>query len=162
MSKRIVIESLAEKFSRSVSYCRSVDCFLTKISTLVDDVEDLARYLGVSTVHLLDQVLTHASEALKPLNGYRDEVELMLSTPRYKHLSRYTQIILSHIGEGKPSVKLETIRPSTSALEREGEKEYYIYVKLMGKPKRSMKVKAAIILAVIATLALLILLGIIK
>ena len=162
MSKRIVVESLAEKFGRMVSYCRSVDCFLTKISALVDDVEDLARYLGVSPVHLLDQVLSHSLEALRPLNGYKDVVESMLSTPRYKHLSKYSQIILSYIGEGKPTVKLETIRPSTSALEREGEEEYYVYVKLMGKPKQSMKVKAAIILAVITALALLILLGIIK
>ncbi len=156
-----MVESLAEKFARSVSYCRSVDCFLTKISTLVDDVEDLARYLGVSAVHLLDQVLTQASEALKPLNGYRDMVESMLSTPRYKHLHKYSQIILSHVGEGEPVAELELVKPSTSILEREGEEEY-IPVKVVRKLEGSRNLKTAVALTIIVVLAILILLGILR
>ncbi len=118
------VERLVERFIYEVSYGRSIDWYLVKLSSIVYEIEDLCRYGECDPEVLFKDFLSdkRVRKALEPLACYRDDVlAFITSNPRFRNLRRYTRVIEGFLA-GLPCTakELEVVpRPATWVIEEE-------------------------------------------
>jgi|GEM_PF-891158 hypothetical protein len=119
-SKIYLMLPYIERFVAETSTCKSVDCYLIKLDSLIYRIED---YFGRERALIVfDKMLKceEIRESLRPLAGYASEAErLVLSDPRHKLTRKYRDLILTTLKELEPMEKpLGVIRPPLIRIER--------------------------------------------
>lgn len=113
---------LADIFIESINYCRSVECFLIKLSSIVDRIEDWCRYSKYTPSYVFNTFISmpRVSRVLSPLACYIDDVRSLAQQIRFKKLSNYIPLLLNHLVQipcSNPEKIREIERPPMYILE---------------------------------------------
>lgn len=113
-------DRIVHAFVEGVSTCSTVDCYLTKLDTLIITVEEMFRD---EVDRVLREILMcrEVREVLSTLAGYVNEVkELALTDPRHTPVKRRLDVILEALKAIEPTVKpLGITRSPTFRIEHE-------------------------------------------
>ncbi|MCD6488735.1 MAG: hypothetical protein J7K21_05880 [Desulfurococcales archaeon] len=116
------LDDLIDYFVVEVSYGRSVDWYLVKLSSIASSIEDLCRGTNIDPRDLFRDFLedNKVRKALEKLSCYSgDAIESIKNDPRFKNLRRYIDLIEQTLAR-IPCVEkeLEVIpRPATWSIE---------------------------------------------
>ncbi len=138
------IDRLIDRFVMEVSYGRSVDWYLVKLSSIAYEIEDLCKYGVCDSLELFNEFINNERvlRVLEPLSCFKEEVVNMIhSNPRFKILRKYVKIIESTLTTliCKEAKELEIMpRPATWVIEEKIEKQLPrkpIKKIMIGKPR---------------------------
>ena len=134
-----IIDRLIDRFVMEVSYGRSVDWYLVKLSSIAYEIEDHCRYGTCDSLELFNMFINNERvlKALEPLSCFKDEViSTINNNPRFKILRKYNKIIESTLTTliCKEAKELEIMpRPATWVIEEKIEKQKKLPRKLLEK-----------------------------
>lgn len=158
------LEEKINELSMEIEECRTIDCLLVKLTTLVHDVEEYTSSIpsrdrrGLSR-GIFEEIIRHPKtiNRLSILSCHVDIVKSMLwATPRFKKLREYEDILIRILEntECNSSRYLDISREPTYVIERE---EYLRREPLYTRGKRRIKRVILVgIVVVLVTLAMLI------
>jgi len=107
-------------FISEASTCKSIDCYLMKLSTLINSVEET---FGNKAEEVFRKILlcNEVRDSLRPLVEHIEVVEsLALTDPRHRPVKRYMNLLITTLGTLQSTSKiLEITRPPTYKIEQE-------------------------------------------
>jgi hypothetical protein len=107
-------------FISEASTCKSIDCYLMKLDTLINSVEET---FGNKAEEVFRKILlcNEVRDSLRPLAEHIEVVEsLALTDPRHRPVKRYMNLLIATLGTLQSTSKiLEITRPPTYKIEQE-------------------------------------------
>jgi len=106
-------------FVNDASTCKSIDCYLMKLDTLIISIEET---FGNKANEVFRRILlcSEVRDTLKPLAEHIEVVEhLALTDPRHRPVKRYINLLIATLKTLQPTSKiLEVTRPPTHEIEQ--------------------------------------------
>jgi hypothetical protein len=122
-------------FVNDASTCKSVNCYLMKLDTLIISVEET---FGNKANEVFGKILmcSEVRDSLRPLVEYIEEVKnLSLTDPRHRPVKRYINLLTTTLETlQSTSEKLEITRPPTFQIEQEERERSQLVYELRAEP----------------------------